>query len=195
MLKTRELVSYPYIPGERGIQMSQLFGRLHNGEAQGTLQTGSGRELRFFGNSFLFNIRDNNVPSNYFMSAVCEGRIISFNLRTVIDLLDSTGVKIRLRHPDMYAGKFVGSALDYFESCGNNISVCKSVWLPPGSDNYDIFMKAFQKTGDKLQAAKATIDAGILAKYGFHNIDEEGILMEPLSEINGFKIKASFARF
>lgn len=79
------------------------------------------------------------------------------------------------KHPDFFAAKFVGLAVNYFESKGSPIEKVRDVW-PRWSDNYTMFMEEFKKSQDKVRAAKATWSNKVYGDLGFR-LDEERIII------------------
>lgn len=186
-----EAIDYPFVPGEKGIQMNHLFERLHNGEERGVLLTGSGRELDFIGNSFFLKISDTSIPCYFHMWAILgRERFITFGLQTIREV-NGNGQKITAKHPDMFAGKFIGIALSYFKGRGMDIWGCRGVWTP-NSDNYEFFMHEYQRSADKVLAAKATWSAKRFAEYGYDNIEEDDISLEYLPGEKELRVQALF---
>lgn len=187
-----EMAGYPYQPGEKGIPFYELLERAGKGESAGSFVSGSGRTLDYLITEDSLKIADGH-NLQYEMEATCRDGVAEFTLFTNVVLPDARNVEARVRHPDMFAAKFVSFALHYFKSKGIDVRVCEDLWYPPDSDNLDAFKEVYGRTKDKVQAAKATWSAKVFAKFGYTEINENGIQVEPLLQ-SGYAVTAIFSR-
>lgn len=176
--------SYPYEAGRCGIPFDEVFSNISSGMNTGEIYGGSRRILSYGlsqGNILLtLDIHDLKDPY-YAMVGVLDTqqKILGFALNTKVKSQDLQFGLGRTRHPDMFANKFIGIALSYFDSIGYAIHCCRAYWIneEKTSDavNYYSFMRAFKRTGNKIEAARQTWTGRVLAEYGFHVSTEEDI--------------------
>lgn len=152
---------YPYpIASQRyGFNLSSIFS-----------QKGTGEVLSESGNMIGWEIGRNSIRlDNYFrerffsLAADIDDGIVSFDLVTRIGRLPP------IRHPDFYAGAFVGCALNYFENSGHIIKGLSGSWFAE-SRNYREFYRYLKRTSDEHLSARSTWTGKTYAKYGFSKI-------------------------
>ena len=106
----------------------------------------------------------------FWMGAELENGYLKFNFQTKRQINE----KEKIRHPDMFAGKFVALALAYFEQDGS-IKGFSDVW-EEGRDLYIQFKDLRKKGLSKNQAALNTLSGKIYSKLGFSlasHVDED----------------------
>lgn len=146
---------YPHIPGEYGIDFSQLKG-------VGLLATDSGKTLRYEVGEGYISLKD----TNHEMTAKLEDGFFSCRLYTKDR--DSSE-----RHPDMYASYFLEVALSHFEKRGLEIEEFRDIWTQ-GTDTYDKFYRILEETGSAVEAAKSNLPKPLVNR-GFTKIVEPDI--------------------
>lgn len=82
-----------------------------------------------------------------------------------------TGIK----HPDLYATKFIELALSHFEKQGIRITAFKDRWNED-TDNFEKFHDVLNRTGSKIEAALSNLPMPLI-KRGFTDISDEDILV------------------
>ncbi len=187
-----ETAKYPYQPGEKGVPFEELLERVGNGESKGAFVGGSGRALDYSITEDSIKITDEH-DLQYEMEATCRDGVAEFTLFTNVVPPDAGNSEARVRHPDMFAAKFVSFALQYFKSKDMDVKACKDLWYPPDSDNLDTFKEIYGKTHDKVQAAKATWSAKVFAQNGYTEINEEDIQIDTLLN-SDHAVTANFSR-
>lgn len=168
-----EKLSYPYVPGEYGIDFCDSINQFNlGGKTSGTIHGGSGAEMEFWFGTNAISVSDITYPDRG-MSAYLLNGLASFSLQTRSMLTDEREDEPN-PHPDMFAAKFVKFALDYFGSTGEVVNVCKAEWNNP-SLNWDTFVAELQEDGDKVRAAKQTWTGKLFTALGFSQIEAEDI--------------------
>jgi hypothetical protein len=168
-----ERLIYPYKLGKVGIPFEELFRLSRNGREEGVVVSGSGRKLAYEIKNTTLSVRDLEFPDRQ-LSAKVEGGIATFASQTRVTIQSNKNNSLRTRHPDMFAGKFTGIALQYFGDTGININTCKGIWQY-WSDNFISFNRVFGQSGDKVKAAKSTWSGQTFIKNGFSEISEKDI--------------------
>ncbi len=97
----------------------------------------------------------------FWMGAELENGYLKFNFQTKWQINE----KEKIRHPDMFAGKFVAVALTYFEQDGL-VKGFSDVW-EEGRDIYIQFQDLRRIGLSKKQAALKTLPGKIYSKLGF----------------------------
>lgn len=171
--KIERPINYPYFPGSYGIPFGHVFGEIDLGLSRGDILGGSGRELEWnLDNSsgfVCFSIIDER-NSHYQLSAVVserpgQARFILF-----------TKTKGSGRHPDMYAKKFIGVALNLFDDLGIEITHCLGDWYRGQTRIFDEFTDAFNSSQSKSLSAKETWAGRAFGEYGFTEIIEDDVV-------------------
>ncbi len=131
---------------------------------KGALISASGRIIHS-------EISDNEIyleDGGYSMQATLGDDFLSFYIYT-------KNIQTGKKHPDFFAAKFVGLAVNHFESKGLPIEKVRDVW-PRWSDNYTMFMEEFENSQDKVEAAKSTWSSKVYEDLGF-KLNEERIII------------------
>ncbi|MEK7141040.1 MAG: hypothetical protein AAB800_00670 [Patescibacteria group bacterium] len=111
--------------------------------------------------------------------------IVSYTLYTKIRPFDFQFGLGLSRHPDLFANKFIGVTLDYFDSLQFDVNACQTSWydedLKENADNYHRFMTNYLRSRNKADAARQTWSGYALAEYGFTAItdDDVSIIADP----------------
>jgi hypothetical protein len=181
-----ERIKYPYEPGKFGIPFEKIDQFYKEKRKKGKILSGSGRTLvcEIYKNSF--GICDSKFQERT-MSALVNDGVVTFDLRTKKSDRDMRQKFPWERHPDMFAKKFVGMALQYFGDKGIEINTCRGSW-GSFSDNLRAYNHELKKSGDKVKAAKSTWSGQAFIEYGFTQIEEKDI------EENEYYIQADFHR-
>lgn len=184
------LSSYPYEEGQFGIPFVEIFSRINNGKNGDEIVGGSGRRLcyRLSRGRRLLNFQVFDLDDLYYAlesTLDMSDSVIGFSLNTKIKPSDIQFGIGQTRHPDLFARKFIGVALEFFENLGYRINCCKAYWvneeMEEYADNYHSFMNAFRRTGNKAESARLTWTGRALAEYGFTAItdDDVHIIQDP----------------
>lgn len=150
-----EQQGYPHIPGERGIDFSQL-------KRSGQIVTDSGSLLEYEHDDGFISLRD----KTHEMTAKLDDGIFSCRLFT-------KDRKSGERHPDLYASYFLEVALSHFEKKGFEIEEFRDIWTK-GTDTYDRFYKVLDETGSVVDAAVSNL-LKPLRDRGFISISENDV--------------------
>lgn len=118
----------------------------------------SGRTLRLFTSSSDLQIRDDQYP-NIRLLAKLEEKVFS------VDVLTKSPNFTSGRHPDFFAGNFVGFALNYFQSIAN-VEFYESLWWG-NSDNYAQWQEAMKKGLSPQDALNETWAGRVRSQLGF----------------------------
>ncbi len=161
---------YPYNPGRGGINFDLLFKQAETEGNSGKFKAASGRDLSYTIKPYNIEVQD----PPYILDAFVFSGIASFNLRTKILPIHDQEYNGVTRHPDMFAGKFVRLALDFFNSQDQQVGACESRWLPD-SDNFAMFVDEFAKTGDLVKSAHVTWSGQNFALNGYSQLLEDNI--------------------
>lgn len=184
-----EVQPYPYIPGEKGIPFEEIFSNFRNGVKAGSIQAGSGAELRYEIDTKLLFIQDRQYVDRLMGASVEEG-VAKFEIQTRRSDLDIIRMNFPWeRHPDMYASRFIGVALAFFEQNGEKVEACWGYWKPRGF-NHQQFEEQLRVTGDLKTAALSTDSARMFGKYGYVGVGS--VVLHPL--FNGRIIEARFVK-
>lgn len=186
-----ERINYPYELGKAGIPFEKIFKLQKEGRIAGIVDSGSGKKLNFRVEENLIEIRDAEFQYRY-MRARVEDRAVNFSLYTTYLNKKSIEDFPWERHPDLFADRFVGIALQYFEDRQVKIEICRDTWMPD-SDNFIAYREELNRSGDKVKAAKNTWSGKIYAKYGFSEIGEKDIKLGSVSE-DSYCVLADFHR-
>jgi len=165
-MKRLEQAGYPYIPGSHGI----LLERSGNGVSR--IKTGSGDDVSYAVEPDLIEIK-HGVLGPQMIAVVLPGFEVGFSLKTVRD---------NIRHPDMFAGRFVSFALRNFELAGFDIQSMVGHWSP-GSVNYKQFIDTFEATHDLGKAARSTWTGKTAEKNGFGVVDKNSVVWHPGKDV------------
>lgn len=160
-LKKEAISAYPYLPSKRGINFSRFEETdLYDGLVD---VSGSGRKFNYRFNErgisvfdpsiFPFNIRGYELAAH-----MMNDETISFSLYT-----RWCGI---WHHPDMYAGIFVGLAVQHFEENGYEVKSWIDEWYPY-SVNYKRYTSGLRKGFDEVEAASQTWSGNQAARLGF----------------------------
>jgi len=168
-----ERIKYPYEPGKFGIPFEKIDQLYKERRKKGKILSGSGRILICKIDKHSFGIYDSKLQERTMSAAVDDG-IITFNLQTKNSDRDMRQEFPWERHPDMFAKKFVGMALQYFGDKRIEIDTCRGSW---GflSENLRAYRRELKKSGDKVKAAKSTWSGQTFMGYGFTQIEEKDI--------------------
>lgn len=171
-----ERLVYPYEPGRAGIPFEEIFNFSRNGEKEGIVTGGSGRRLQYRIEDSLISIFDTKFGDRQ-MYARVEKRKARFGLTTKISQMDYNKEFPWTKHPDMFAKKFVGFALQYFRDMKIPVDICCGIWAPQ-SDNYKSYIKELEQSGDQVRAAMNTWSGQVFIGYGYSEICEKDIKEE-----------------
>lgn len=187
-----ERINYPFEPGNIGIHFEEVFKNYTQGKIRGIITSGSGASINYKVAKDELYVED-FAFADRFMHARAEGEVAKFSLQTKtspLDVIITRGFPWQ-RHPDMFAKKFVGVALEYFKSNGIEITICKAVWYL-NSDNHKAYTQELAIDNDKVRAAKATPSGQIFVSYGYNRINLEDISDSNL--FNRHTVRAFFHR-
>lgn len=185
-----EKLSYPYVPGEYGIPFGDLIDQFKTtGKHYGIVTVGSGAEIEFKLFSDLIAVADLAHPDRV-MQAELTNRVAFFTLQTRSMLTDDLQ-SAPDPHPDMFAARFVKFALEYFESMGEEIDICRGEWHYPG-DNWRTFMAELLAQENAVKAAKATWSGKLFASLGFSRLRKSDVSLNNTG--NNIKVVALFRR-
>jgi len=145
----------PNIEEKYGIDFSAL--------KPGEFKAGSGAVLQFEKGYGYISISDGG---KYELSAEVESGILKVRLFTKDR---ETG----LHHPDMFASKFLETALSYFEKQGVIIREFRDIW-EKGSDTYERFQAEYSLTGSLIEAAKSNLLEPV-RRRGFTDIKDQDV--------------------
>lgn len=87
-------------------------------------------------------------------------------------------------HPDFYAGRFVGFALNYFTQHNQTPTIIRGRWSPENlAQVWGEYMDALRLTDSKVTAASRTWSAQTFAKHGYFlfresDVEEKGSTIE-----------------
>jgi hypothetical protein len=121
----------------------------------------SGRKLRLFASPSDLQIRDDQYP-NVRLLANLDGKVFS------VDVLTKSTFFTSGKHPDFYAGSFVGFALNYFQRIAD-VEFYKSLWWG-NSDNYAQWQTAMSKGLSPKDALNETWAGRVRAQIGFNRL-------------------------
>jgi hypothetical protein len=162
-------IDYPN--GPTGIDFTPILASTPNHPTHhetGRVISASGRLLDFqVGQAYLHLKDTEKANSGYFMEAFLDRHgVLRFSLTT----RRQPGVPNQqfAVHPDFYAGKFAGVALQHFGTF-RAIEAITSEWCKK-SVSFPRFMDTFERTGDKITAAQNTWAWETYSKYGFTDI-------------------------
>lgn len=175
-----EQEEYPYVKGSHGIPFSVL----KETGGKEVIISGSGKILLCTASSDLLEVSDFDDKNLYLQAHLSTDGLLTMALRT------HSAVNPEEKHPDMFASRFIELIFRYFANRGREIECFLAQW-GTNSDNYSQFMDVFQRSNDKVLAAKSTWSGEIIAKHGLTEIRPEDILV---SEIGGSHITALFGR-
>lgn len=173
---TTERGGYPYVEGSHGIP----FSKIDKSASQGIIISGSGKELFYMFDERFVSVLD--IDAGLF--AVVVNGELTMSLRT----REETG-----RHPDLFAGKFVDYAFEYFGSRGVAIERFHSFWNS-SSDNMLQFVETYERTGDSVQAANGTWSGKAMARHGFSVGSPDDVSMYSSENNLKPKVEAIFRR-
>lgn len=172
-----------------GIPWETILDELEEDKLRGEFSGGSGRpmEYRFGieGTKAELNINDLEDPTLHLTAnADSIGGVLTLNLNT-------KGYKDdpELRHPDMYAGEFVGNALRILKRRGIVPCTFQGVWsnISGYRDNYHQFHRAYDKTKDnRAEAARETWSGRTLGRF-FPHIRNANVSIEPAQILATFR--------
>lgn len=185
-----EALFYPYVPGKYGIPFGDLIDQFKaQGLHYGIFKSGSGTkiEFKYFDNSIA--VADLAHPDRGMQAEVLNG-VASFNLQTRGMVKDKLKDELN-PHPDMFAAKFVRFALEYFETIGEEVEMCKGEWHFP-SDNWMTFMAELLTHENRVKAAKATWSGKLFRSLGFSRLRKSDISLE--NTANNIKVVTLFRR-
>jgi len=187
-----ERINYPFRPGSEGIPFKTVFDNYVHKINDGEIIGGSGANLSYAIERGLLYVED-SVFGDRFMHAYVEDGFAQFNIRTKTSPLDTIRHEFPWpRHPDMFAKKFIGVALEHFKNDGIEIIGCIGVW-EPNSDNHAIYTRELAVDGNRLRAAKATASAKMFAAHGFNKITSNEIKHVPFPhESNKYSVIVYF---
>jgi hypothetical protein len=146
---------YPYIRGERGFRLQNMLENPARGKGY---FTESGGFLLYTVKSRQIEIEDFNIPWYRLCAHVSLDHSLWFDLRTERD---------KKKHPDLYAGRFVDAALEFFSLNGVTIKKFLAEWNT-WSINYQKFMEEYEKNPDPLAAAYKTWSVQTMSRHGFY---------------------------
>lgn len=93
-------------------------------------------------------------------------------------------------HPDFFANKFIGSAIDHLIKA-TDITGCLGKWYG-GRRNYIEFMQNYEESGDKVKAAQTTWSGRTFTQYGFGLVSENEVFLDLEDKIKC--VEATFRR-
>jgi hypothetical protein len=187
-----ERLTYPYKSGEFGIPFRDIFEHFKNGQKAGTVIGGSGREINFIITKNSLSIYDAEFSDRGMSSMVDKHNILTFWIQTEISKLDWSEKFPWKRHPDMFAKDLIHVALQHFEDANTRIDICRGKWRY-FSINHQAYREEFERSGDRVKAAKNTWSGQRFIECGFSEIDAEDIRYEALTR-NSDLIQADFHR-
>lgn len=169
-----EIRPYPYIPNEIGIPFEDIFQSFAYGVTSGTVQSGSGAELRYDLDTQLLDVQDRLYVDRLMGASVKDG-LVKFEIQSRRSRLDVIRKDFPWDpHPDMFAHDFVGLSLDFFERNGIFVEACGGAWKP-GSINHRVYEDELRTHNDRVAAAKATWSGRTFANYGFSEISHRDV--------------------
>ncbi|OGH16456.1 MAG: hypothetical protein A3C30_04675 [Candidatus Levybacteria bacterium RIFCSPHIGHO2_02_FULL_40_18] len=163
-----EMVTYPFVAGEKGIPFAQLLELSLGGKKSGEFTAESGRRMEYLFDDSSISITDHGDETFVMGAAVDEG-VAEFVLIT-------RRLNDRQRHPDMFAAEFVGFALMYLEEMRKHVTSIVDIWEQP-SDNYKQFFQTYNISHDIVGAARSTWPGRTYARFGFVNIEEADVIL------------------
>lgn len=166
-MKRIEQAGYPFVPGSHGINLER------NAVGSSRIETASGDTVRYSVTPDSIEIKQQTTLGAHMIAVVLPNSEIAFILKTVRD---------NVRHPDMYAGRFVSFALRNFELSGTDIQRMSGHWSP-GSVNYSQFISTYELTGDLETAARSTWTGKTAEKNGFGAVDKNSVVWHPGKEV------------
>lgn len=162
---------YPHIEGVAGIGFADVLSRVDQGQThEEVIKGGSGQEMRLIHSRKKLIVE--NMEGTLWMRASMEPRYgqgaLLFDLKTKLSAEECfNGKASENRHDDMFAGKFIDFALEYFEVNGENITTCIGR-LQEGTEVYDEYEKELEKTGgNRSKAAMNTWPGRKWAERGY----------------------------
>lgn len=162
------LATYPYEPRIFGLPLDEMLARISAGKNKEVIRGGSGRALRFDYDPNQILIEDRENPNlRLWMRVNPDSGELRFGGRTKISPLEDPSK----RHPDLFAGTFVRTALKFFENQGLEIKTCRVQW-DPGTDNFEAFVEQLHASvpEDEIAAAWTTWTGQTLSLLGFTNV-------------------------
>lgn len=174
---------YPYLPSG-GINFQEIIAKVTDGQTNGEIIGGSGRRL-----SYNFQIGNGDpqilvedIAKPYFRLVAAvkkDTSVASFVLYTKEPPFDIRPGLGQIPHPDLFAGRFVGYSLWFFQQIGIDTGVCQGRWVESDkSDNYWQFIEGLAKSGSKSNAAKSTWSGQTFARYGFTVVGENDVVID-----------------
>jgi len=182
---------YPYVPGKGGIDFSSLLAPIEKAEDSivgKEIKGASGGELILYANSLQLLVGEKEglwkktSKSNWLGASILGSygeATLCFGLKSkkVIGMAEGAEYPIYSsdsRHPDLYAKKFIGVALAYFDARGIKIDSIMGRW-EKGGDNYNQYRAALAGIKDpnssqKVAAAKETWSGKTFMAYGFTDV-------------------------
>ncbi len=147
---------YPYKAGSHGFLFHKQFQ-----EGKQDVEGGSGNVVVSEISENKISLTDQTSENKFkLVATVDKDNVLLFDLRTREKNADGEVV-----HPDLFAAKFLGYALEYFKANGKEITKAKSIWKP-WSVNYKTYMR-LSKTSDAKEAASKTWAGQTFGFYGF----------------------------
>ncbi len=165
-MKKIEQAGYPYVPDSHGIFLER------DGSGVSMIKTGSGEVVSYTVEQDYIEVKRGSLEPQM-IAALLPGSQIAFSLKTVKD---------GIRHPDMFANRFVRFALRNFELLGMDIQSMVGYWSP-GSVNYNQFISTYEATHDLEIAARSTWTGKTAEKNGFGIIDKDSVVWRPGREV------------
>jgi len=152
---------YPYVPGESGIPLDDL-----EISFEGDVCGGSGKQLFCLIDSDTIVIFD-KAAFKLTLSANVISEILFVGVR-------SRDKETGERHPDLFAKKFIGWAVAYFENQGHLINRFMGNWTRGegkySSTNFDAYQAGRKSGMNPAEAAMSTWTGKTVAELGFTEV-------------------------
>lgn len=158
-------IDYPFEGG--GIRMEEILSKGERDVVRGTTTGGSGNELYY-----------TVTPDLIYFADSSDGRDKKYWMGAHVDIDGNFMFDVVTRrdaepHPDFFARRFVGVALQQLETrlsqAGRSIETCRGRWEPT-SINYGQFFENYRATKSRRQAALSTWTGQVFSGYGFDQI-------------------------
>ena len=177
--------TYPFSPGTSGIDFNQISNHDIRNVQTGYIVAGSGNNLYYKTASNFVYVYDmyEGQPVRMKASTSLDGKV-AFDIRT-------KDFKTVSKHPDMYAAQFIGFAFEYFINSGITPKGGRTTWQQGTSDNYQMFVDEYDKSKDKIKAAKSTWTGKVLKNFGF--LPEKDSVEITETEENGKIVRVVFS--
>jgi len=172
-----------------GIPWETISDGLDDEVLHGEVYGDSGRSLEYRfssdGPKVEFDVKDVVDPTLHLTAnADSVGGVLTLNLNT-----KGYGGDPKSRHPDMYAGNFVGNVLRILRRREIVPHTFEGVWsnINGYNDNYRQFYEVYDRKKDnRVDAARATWSGRTLGRY-FPRINNTSVLIEPAQVLVSFK--------